>query len=94
MEVRFYIDPVTDALHIHNHGVSEQDVLDVLEFPGEDRPGRDGTRVALGQTSSGRCLRVIYVTDQERDGIFVITAYQLTGKPLAAWRKRRKRKHQ
>jgi hypothetical protein len=27
----------------------------------EDRAGRDGSRIALGQTESGRYLRVIYV---------------------------------
>jgi hypothetical protein len=72
--------------------VDEGEVLDILETPGEDRPGRDGSRVALGQTASGRYLRVIYVP--EPDGVFVITAYDLTGKSLAAYRRRRKKKHQ
>ena len=65
----------------------------MLERPGEDRPGREGSRVALGQTSAGRYLRVIYVPDPEPDCVFVITAWELRGKPLAAWRKRRKKKH-
>jgi hypothetical protein len=33
-------------------------------------------------TASGRYLRVIYVPDPEPDSVFVITAYELTGKPL------------
>jgi hypothetical protein len=33
----------------------------VAARPGEDRPGADGARVALGQTFAGRHLRVIYV---------------------------------
>jgi len=41
---------------------------------------------------SGRYLRVIYVP--ELDGVFVITAYELTGKPLAAFKRRRKKKQQ
>jgi hypothetical protein len=94
LEARFYIDPVTGMPHIHNHGVNEGEVVDVLEKPGEDRPGREGSRVALGQTSAGRYLRVIYVPDPEPDSVFVITAWELTGKPLAALRKRRKRKQQ
>lgn len=94
MEVRFYIDPVTGAPHIHNHHVDESEVMDVLAKPGEDRPGREGSRVALGQTSAGRYLRVIYVTDPAPDSVFVITAYELTGKPLVAYRKRRRKKRQ
>ena len=94
MLARFYIDPATGAPHIHNHQVSENEVIDVLERPGEDRAGREGSRIALGQTASGRHLRVIYVPDPKADSVFVITAYELTGKPLAAYRRRRKRKYQ
>jgi len=63
---RFYIDPVTGAPHIHNHEVAEEEVMEVLEKPSEDRAGREGSRIALGQTASGRCLRVIYVPDPSR----------------------------
>jgi hypothetical protein len=45
--------------HIHNHQVNEDDVIEVLEKPGEDRAGREGARIALGKTASGRYLRVI-----------------------------------
>jgi hypothetical protein len=62
--------------HIHHHQVSEDEAIDVLEEPGEDRAGRDDSRVALGQAASGRYLRVIYVPDPEPDSIFVITAYE------------------
>ena len=92
MRVRYYIDPETDAPHIYNHDVSEGEVEDVLRLPGEDRPGRDGSRVALGQTSGGRFLRVIYILDPEPDSVFVITAYNLSGKPLTAFLRRRRRK--
>lgn len=70
------------------------EVIEVLEHPGEDRNGREGCRVALGQTVSGRFLRVIYVPDPEPESVFVITAYELGGKPLAAFRRRRRKKHQ
>jgi hypothetical protein len=93
VEVRFYIDPVTGEPHIRNHDVDEEEVADVLEKPGEDRAGRDGSRVALGQTTAGRYLRVIYVPDPEPNSMFVITAYELTGKPLAAYRRRRRKKY-
>ena len=90
MNIRYYIDPATGEPHIHNHRVSESEVESVLARPGEDRPGSEGSRVAVGQTSVGRYLRVIYVP--EADGIFVITAYDLTGKPLLAYRRRKRRK--
>ena len=74
-------------------GISRDDeVADVLLKPGEDRPGKDGARVAIGQTRSGRYLRVIYVPDPEPDSVFVITAYELTGKPLKAYRRRYRRR--
>jgi hypothetical protein len=56
-----------------------------------DRGGK-GSRVVIGRTEDGRYLRVIYVPDPEPDSAFVITAYDLKGKPLAAYRSRRKRK--
>ena len=92
MKIRFYIDPVTKRPHTENHGVSEAEVEDVMWRPGEDRPGRNGSRVALGQTRRGRYLRVIYVPDPEPDSVFVITAYDLTGKPLKAYRRRCRRR--
>jgi Domain of unknown function (DUF4258) len=94
LQARFYVDPVTGGPHIHNHRVDEDEVLEVLEQPGEDRAGRSGSRIALGQTASGRYLSVIYVPDDDRESVFVITAYDLTGKPLAAYRRRRRRKCQ
>lgn len=74
--------------------VGEEEVIEVLEKPGEDRAGRDGSRIALGQSASGRYLRVIYVPDPEPDSVFVITSYELIGVPLAAYRRRRKKKRQ
>jgi hypothetical protein len=93
MRLRYYCDPETDEPHIYGHNVNEHEVEEILECPGEDRPGRDNSRVAIGVTSAGRYLRVIYVPDSAPlDSAFVITAYDLTGKPLAAYRRRRRRK--
>jgi hypothetical protein len=72
------------------HSVTEEEVRDVLAQPGEDRPGREDTRVAIGQTRSGRYLRVVYVPDRTPNSLFVITAYELVGKPLLAYRRRRR----
>jgi len=91
MKIRFYIDPETGLPHIHGHAVDEVEVEQVLRRPGEDRPGSRGARVAIGQTEAGRYLRVIYVPDPRPGSAFVITAYELAGKPLLAYRRRRRR---
>jgi hypothetical protein len=36
-------------------------------------------------------LRVIYVPDPEPKSVFVITAYELRGKPALAYRRRRRK---
>jgi hypothetical protein len=72
--------------------VVEQEVEDVLGRPLEDRPGRERSRVALGQTQAGRYLRVIYVPDPLPDSVFVVTAYQLGPNALRALRRRRRRR--
>ncbi len=77
MEFRFYFDLETGEPHIYRHNVSENEVEEVLQHPGEDRPGDEGARVVIGRTSNGRYLRVIYAIDEESRSIFVITAYEL-----------------
>lgn len=92
VDVRFYVDPTTDEPHLVRHGVSEAEARQALEAREEDRPGAEGSRVAVGRTEAGRYLRVIYVPDPDRRSIFVVTAYELTGKALWAFRRRRRRK--
>ena len=92
MNMRFYRDPATGEPHIYHHGVTAEEVEEVIRRPGEDRRGREGARVAIGQTRAGRTLRVIYVPDPEPESLFVITAYELQGKPLTAYRRRQRRK--
>ena len=92
MNIRYYLDPETDQPHIYNHNVSEEEVEDVLFKPGEDRSGKDGSRVAIGQTHAGRYLRVVYVLDYEPKSIFIITAFDLIGKPLMAYKRRSQKK--
>ena len=43
----------------------------MLSRPIEDRPGTEGSRVALGQTESGRYLKVIYVPDPLPGGLLL-----------------------
>jgi hypothetical protein len=92
MRLRFYIDPESGAPHIYRHRVTESEVEEVLASPGEDRLGRDGARVAIGRTLSGRLLRVIYVPDPQPDSCFVITSFEVQGKAALAYRRRRRRK--
>ena len=91
VELRFFIDSSTGQPHIYGHNVSEAEVEDVLARPIEDRPGAEGSRVALGQTEAGRYLKVIYVPDPAPGSVFVITAYDLGPKALKALRRRRKK---
>ena len=71
-------------------GEELEEVRQVLRAKGEDRPGTEGTRVKLGQTAAGRFLRVIYAPEPE--SVFIITAYDLRGKALRAYRRRHRRK--
>lgn len=92
MDVRYYMDPDTGEPHIHEHGITEAEVEYVLNRSGEDLPARNGSRMKLGQTGSGRYLQVIYVPDEDRHSVFVITAYDLRGKAKTAFRRRQRRK--
>ena len=48
MRLRFYVDRETDQPHINRHALSEDEVEEVLARPLEDRPGAEGSRVAVG----------------------------------------------
>ena len=92
MKIRFHIDKESGLPHIYRHDVQEDEVEDVLQKPSEDRPGKENSRIAIGQTRDGRYLRVIYVPETEPASVFVITAYELVGKPLKAYRQRGRRR--
>lgn len=93
MDLRFHIDPETNEPHIWRHGVSESEVEDVMASRAEDLPGRRNARLAIGQTFGGRYLVVVYVRDPEPGSAFVVTAYQLSGNALSAFRRRRRRRN-
>jgi len=94
LRIRYFLEPSSGLPHVYAHGVSEEEVAFVRSRPGEDRAGREGSRVALGRASSGRYLRVVDVPDVSRNGVFVITAMELSGKALHAYRRRRRRRHE
>lgn len=92
MKLRFLNNPRTRQPHIHDHGVTEFEVLEVLDQPLENRPGYGGAMVALGQTRDGRFLRVIYKPEPEGGSLFVITAFTPGPKSIRALRRRLRRK--
>ena len=92
MELRFWIDPETGLPHIFDHGVTEEEVRQVLSRTGEEFPGSDRSRIRLGQTEAGRYLQVVYVPDVVGEGAFVVTAFDLTPKAKRAFRRRQRRK--
>ena len=92
MKLRFYEDPETGQPHIYGHTVTESEVEEVLARSLEDRAGTEGSRLALGQTASGRYLRVVYVPDPEPESAFVVTAYDLGPKAKKAVQRRRRKR--
>lgn len=92
MQIRYHINPTTGLPHIYDHGVSENEVDDVLGRPLQDMRGREDSRIAIGQTGEGRYLKVIYVLDPIPDSVFVITAYELGPKAKRAFRRKRRKK--
>jgi hypothetical protein len=92
MDVRYYRDAESGLPHIYEHGVTEPEAEWIVAHPSEDEACSGGSRQALGQTVDGRYLRVIYVPDEEGDGVFVVTAYPLAGKQLKAFRRRQRRR--
>jgi hypothetical protein len=91
MEIRYYLNPETGLPHIYEHGVTEAEAEWILAHPAEDDACSGGSWQAIGQTVGGRHLRVIYVPDEEGEGVFVVTAYPLAGKQLKAFRRRQRR---
>jgi len=92
VRIRYHIDPSTGLPHIYRHNVAEHEVEDILRKPSQDIRGRDDSRIAIGQTSGGRYIRVIYVVDPVPDSVFVITAYELGPKAKRAIRRRKRKK--
>ena len=91
MELRFFLDPETQQPHIYDHGVSEAEVRQIMAKPGQDDRGERNTRMKLGQTDAGRYLLVVYAPDEGGGSVFVITARELRGKALKAFRRRRRK---
>jgi hypothetical protein len=92
MNFRYNTDKETGLPHIYDHGVSEEEVERVVLRPSEFRKGSRDNFVVIGQTRGGRYLRVIYLRDPEPESVFIITAYEIDGPTLAAFKKRMRRR--
>ena len=53
MELRFWDDPETGLPHIYNHGVTEEEVRQLLNRPGQEIHGRAILAFALGKPARG-----------------------------------------
>ena len=91
MELRFYIDPETGLPHVYGHGVTEDEVRQVLARPGLNLAEDRNSRAIMGQTDAGRYLKVVFVPDQGRASGFVVTAYELRGNALKRYRRAKRR---
>ena len=92
MSIRYNYDPDTGQPHVYQHGVTEAEVEHVLRHFDEDVRGRGDSRVATGQTAGGRYLTVIYVPDEDGEGLYVVTAYPLPSGRTAGFRRRRRKR--
>ena len=90
MEVRYNLNEETGLPHIYDPGINEQEVEDVLFGPGGDAPARRNARMKVGQTGQGRYIQVIYSPDEDGEGVFVITAYELDERAKKAFRRKRR----
>jgi hypothetical protein len=65
MELRFWNDPETGLPHIYNHGVTEDEVHQVLKRPGLDFPeGRKiGSLLFRGGAGDAHTIRNVEVPD-------------------------------
>jgi hypothetical protein len=77
---------------MYQHGVTEEEVRDVIRRPMENLPSDRNSRILIGRTVPGRMLKVICVPDDEGDGLFVVTAYDLAGKALTAHNRRMRKR--
>ena len=59
VDVRYFLVPETGQPDIYDHGITEAEVEWILARPGEDGPSSGWARQSIGQTSTGRYLRVI-----------------------------------
>lgn len=70
-------DPQGNVQHIAEHGITKAEVLEVLaQSETREESRSSGRPVAIGATSTGRTILVVY--DQiDEDTVYPVTAYDL-----------------
>jgi uncharacterized DUF497 family protein len=70
-------DPRGNVQHIAEHGITKAEVIEVLAQPEASEVSRSSGRpVAIGTTSGGRTILVVYEETAE-DTVYPVTAYDL-----------------
>lgn len=70
-------DPDGNVAHIAEHGISQDEVLEVLTAPAARETSRSSGRpIAFGITSMGRLVAVVYEIVEE-DVFYPVTAYEV-----------------
>ncbi len=70
-------DPAGNAQHLAQHGITKQEVVEVLAFPlGRERSRNTGRPIVFGETSAGRLLAVV-VTEIDAETAYPITAFDI-----------------
>lgn len=70
-------DPLGNVAHIEEHGISKDEVAEVLRDPLTIEKSRSSDRpIAFGVTSSGRTIAVVFdPIDEER--VYPVTAFEV-----------------
>lgn len=70
-------DPAGNVQHIARHGLTKDDVADVLNNPeGEDRSRSSGQPIVFGLTRRGERIAVVY-EEIDEDTVYPITAFSV-----------------
>jgi uncharacterized DUF497 family protein len=70
-------DPAGNVQHIADHGVSRDEFEEVLSHPHVlDRSRSTGRHIAIGETSTGRTLIVVF-EELDDSTIYPVTAYDI-----------------
>ena len=72
--------------------MTEDEVDEAFQNIFEDRLGRESSRIAVAKTEAGRILKVIY-SPESKEEVFVISARELIGTELTAFRRRMKKRY-
>lgn len=70
-------DPHGNVQHIAEHGVTQDEVEEVLENPdGIERSRSSGRPIAFGEISTGRVIAVVY-EEIDEETVYPVTAYEV-----------------